>query len=121
MDDAFDVRVAGRLQYVEGSFDVGAHIRSGCVVRVRYTDERSEVKDGVYGVQRVRNAITIRDVAGDDFKMLLQFGLIEPTPRPVSAIMNESPNLRAGFDKCLDEMASDEAPGSGYKDALSFQ
>ena len=120
MNDAFDGGISRGLQDIEGTFDVRTDVGNGSVVRIRDSDERGEMKNDACGFHGSGNAVAIRDVAGDNFKVILVFGLVEPTPGSIPAVVHEGTNFRTGLDERLHEVAADKTAGSSDENAFSF-
>ena len=44
MQEATDTNVPTRLQHIQSSRDVGRHVAAGCIIRIGYADQGSQVK-----------------------------------------------------------------------------
>lgn len=116
VDKATRFEVARGGENVEGAADVGLHIGVGGFVGVGNANEGSEVEYGVAPGHRGLDGAEVADVAAVKFDLGGERGIFQTPAATMRGVANEGANGSTEGDEAFDEVAANEAPGTGDED-----
>lgn len=110
-------QLARGLQHVERTFDIGVHIGIGRVVRIRNSNQCSQVKNSVAALHRLPHPVRVANVAGKDIQVVSNVlrRVIQPTPGVEGVIEDEGTDIETLPDQSFREMRTDETIRTSYK------
>jgi hypothetical protein len=118
--DLLTAGIAGRLQYIERTFDIGIDVAVGRMITEGDRDQRRQMENNIDIFQRFADTVRVANIAGKnlDLSKFIFRKSIQPAPAIERVVVDKCFNFATCFQQRLGQVATDKTVGPG--DQYSF-